>query len=36
MALLVKQLTLNFRSGHDLRVVRLRPTSGSMLDIEPT
>ena len=27
----LKHLTLGFSSGHDLRVVRLNPTSGSML-----
>ena len=32
---LVKHLTLDFGSGHDLTVVRLRPTSGSLLGIEP-
>ena len=31
----VKHLTLDFGSGHDLRVVRSSPASGSMLGIEP-
>ena len=30
----VKCPTLNFSSGHDLRVVRWSPTSGSMLSTE--
>ena len=34
VAQLVKQLTLGFSSGHDLRVMRLSPTSGSMLGME--
>ena len=29
-----KHLTLNFGSGHDLRIVRLRPMLGSMLGVE--
>ena len=35
MTQLVKHLTPNFGSGHDLRVVRLSPTLGSVLDAEP-
>ena len=31
---LVKQLTLDFASGHDLRVMRLSPMLGSMLGME--
>ena len=34
MALLVKRLTLDFGSGHDLRVMRLSPTPGSVLGVE--
>ena len=30
----VKHLTLDFGSGHDLRVVRLSPLSGSALSVE--
>ena len=30
----IKRLTLDFGSGHDLRVVRSRPTSGSGLSAE--
>ena len=31
-----KYLTLDFSSGHDIRVMRLSPTpSGSMLGVEP-
>ena len=30
----VKRLTLNFSSGHDLRVVGLSPSSGSVLRLE--
>ena len=32
---LVKHPTLDFGSGHDLRVVRLIPKSDSMLSVEP-
>ena len=32
----VKGLTLDFGSDHDLRVVRLSPTSDSVLGMEPT
>ena len=32
----VKHLTLDFGSGHDLRIMRLSPTLGSMLSMEPT
>ena len=35
MAQLVKHPTLDFSSGHDLRVVRANPTSGSRLSVEP-
>ena len=35
VAQLVKRLTLDFGSGHDLRVVRLSPTSGSALGVKP-
>ena len=31
----VKNLTLDFSSGHDLRVVRWSPMSGSALGMEP-
>jgi len=31
----VKRLTLDFRSGHDLRVIRLSPTLGSALGVGP-
>ena len=31
----VKCPTLNFSSGHDLRVLELSPTLGSMLGVEP-
>ena len=34
MAQLVKSLTLDFGSGHDLRVVKLNPVSGSVLSLE--
>ena len=34
MARLVKRPTLGFGSGHDLRVVRSSPVSGSMLSTE--
>ena len=34
MAQLVKCLTLGFSSGHDLRVMKLSPVSGSMLGVE--
>jgi len=30
-----KRLTLDFSSGHDLRVVRLSAQSGSVLGVEP-
>lgn len=30
----VKHLTLNFSSGHDLRIVQLSPKSDSMLGME--
>ena len=36
MAQFVKHVTLGFGSGHDLRVVRLSPMSGSMLSVEST
>ena len=32
----VKYLTLDFGSGHDLRVVRSSPTLGYALGMEPT
>ena len=32
----VKHQTLDFGSGHDLRLMRLRPMSGSVLGMEPT
>jgi len=32
----VKHPAVDFGSGHDLRVVRSSPASGSMLDVEPT
>lgn len=32
---MVKCPTLDFSSGHDLRVVGLSPTSGSVLGLEP-
>ena len=32
---LVKQMTLDFSSGHDLRVMSLSPKSGSVLGVEP-
>ena len=32
---LIKHLTLDFSSGHNLRVVRSSPMSGSMLGVEP-
>ena len=35
VALLVKCLTPDFISGHDVRVMRLSPTWGSMLDADP-
>jgi len=35
VAQLVKRPTLDFGSGHDLRVVRSSPTSGPMLGMEP-
>ena len=35
MAQFVKLVTLGFGSGHDLRVVRSSPASGSMLSMEP-
>ena len=35
VAQLVKQLTLDFGSGHDLRVVRSSPTLGFALSMEP-
>ena len=35
MAQSVKCPTLDFVSGHDLRVLRLSPTVGSALDVEP-
>ena len=35
MAQLVKHPTLGFHSGHDLRVVGMRPISGSSLWVEP-
>lgn len=31
----VKHLTLDFGSGHDLRVVSSSPALGFMLDVEP-
>ena len=34
MAQLIKFPTLNFSSGHDFRVVRLSPASGSVLSVE--
>ena len=35
MAQSVEYLTLDFGSGHDLRVVRSSPASGSALGMEP-
>ena len=35
VAQLVKHLTFDFSSGHDLRVMELRPPSSSMLGVEP-
>ena len=35
MAQLVEQLTLDFSSGLDLRVISSSPTLGSMLGVEP-
>jgi len=35
VAQLLKSLTLDFGSGHDLRVVRLSPSSVSELGVEP-
>ena len=35
MAHLVKGLTVDFGSGHDLMVVRLSPVLGSVLGVEP-
>ena len=35
IVLLVKHLTLGFGSGHDLRVIRLNPTSGSAQGVKP-
>ena len=35
MAQSVKHLTLDFGSGHDLRVVKLSPELGSALSVEP-
>ena len=35
MAQSFKHLILDFGSGHDLRVVRLSPASGSVLGVEP-
>ena len=32
----VRDLTLDFSSGHDLRVVRLSPVSDSVLGVKPT
>ena len=32
----VKHLTLDFNSGHDLRVLKSSPALGSMLGMEPT
>lgn len=34
-AQLAKHLTLHFGSGHDLKVMRLRQASGSVLSVEP-
>ena len=34
VAQLTKQLNLDFGSGNDLRVIRLSPTSGSMLSVK--
>ena len=31
----IKCLTLDFCSGHDLRVMRSSPTSGSTMSVEP-
>ena len=36
VAQLVKRPTLNFCSGHDLRVIRLSPALGSTLGVEPS
>jgi len=33
--LMVKHLTLDFGLGHDLRVMRSSPLSGSLLGVEP-
>jgi len=35
VALSVKRATLDFSSGHDLRVLRSSPKSGSVLGMEP-
>lgn len=35
VALLFKRLTLEFSLGHDVGVMRLSPSSGSMLGLEP-
>jgi len=35
VAQLVKRLTLDFGSGHDLKIMRSSPVSGSMLRVEP-
>ena len=34
LAQLVKCLTLDFCTGHNIRVMRLSPVSGSMLSVE--
>ena len=36
MAQLVKRRTLDFGSGHDLRVLRLTPELGSVLHMKPS
>ena len=35
VALLVKHLTVDSGSGHDLGIMRLRPTSGFTLSMDP-
>jgi len=35
VAQLVKHPTLDFSSGHDLRVIRSNPALGSVLSVEP-
>ena len=35
MSQLVKRLTLDIASGHDFRIARFSPLSGSVLGMEP-